>query len=193
MTATLWLITEGEADSKVLSSILEKKGIPVRVKEVRLAGSQKGVSRLAAQLETLIEATRIKAKPGDCIVVLHDADLQKRLHLHERAPYKKIAQICKRYRLSVTLTIAYDELEAWLLADASLAKWLGTKPTRFDDKPDAAARLNYLIDKAHPGLGWNKRYYDAVLKNIDASGDKLSDSMREALNTLRTLPCAQSP
>lgn len=194
MSPTLWLITEGKSDVRVMRRFLAAKRIIVQVKSIHPSGGT-GIPQLAIELETLLEAILKKKEDGDCVIVLHDAD---ELHPEPkpRDPYKRIRALCgrKKFKDEVTLIVAHDEVEAWLLADKSLCKWLKVKPYRnCDSVTQPSHELNRLIQKQHPRIKWNERYWDEILKHADASGDSLSPSMRGAFMTITTLPCTQKP
>lgn len=191
MIPTMWLIVEGDSDPKVIRRILEQKKIVVRVEPIFPELGGRGISLLAQNLETLIEYVLQRKKPVDCIVVFHDMDETTNLY---RKHYETIDSICasEKYRAEVTLITAKDEIEAWLLADEGLCKWLRVKPNKkCDSIKKPSQKLNELIRKRQDRMQWNSRYWDDILKHLDATGDKLSPSMRAALRRLRELPCTQ--
>jgi hypothetical protein len=112
-------MTEDPTDFQVVQALLKAKGLVLRVK--RIGDDQGGITRLADQLEGLIQET-LKIKPSeDCIAVLYDADESTEV---KQQAHQKIQQICERYRQQVVLIVAKDEIESWLLADTGLCTWL---------------------------------------------------------------------
>jgi hypothetical protein len=192
MMPTMWLIVEGDSDPKVIRRILEQKKIVVRVEPIFPEHGGRGVPLLAEHLETLINYAIQRKNPDDCIVVFHDIDETTNVY---RKHYETINAICgsEKYKALVTLITAKDEIEAWLLADEGLCKWLRVKPNKkCDSIKKPSQKLNELIRKHNDRMKWNSRYWDDVLKYLDATGDKLSPSMRDSLKRLMELPCTQS-
>lgn len=191
MIPTMWLIAEGESDAKVIQRILDAKNIAVKVNRVnpKFGG---GIPRLAQELEALIKSAMLKKKSHDCIVVFHDADnLQPMLPEHPKH-YKDIEKICIGYKKHVTRILACDEIEAWLLADEGLCKWLHIKPDdECDSREKPSQKLNEQIRKHNKKMKWNSRYWGDILKYLDATGDKRSPSMRDSLKRLLELSCTQ--
>jgi len=195
MIPTMRLISEGRSDAVILQKILDQKHIQVQIKSVTPSGGG-GIAQLAQDLEVLIDAIMKQKKHGDCVVVLHDADVTRPMSDSHRKHYAYIDNIClsQKYRDTVTLIIANDELEAWLLADTKLCKWLGVKPkTNCDSLEKPKDDLDRLIRKRSDNkMRWSERFWADILGNIDGTGDKLSASMRNALNLIKDLPCAKS-
>lgn len=185
MSGKIWLIVEDESDAKIVQKILSKKGLQVQVKPKPPVGGVGGISRLASQLEELIKTTRSDKEKRDCIAVLHDEDTYKQ---SDRTAYQQIAEICKRYAQDVKLVLAQDVLEAWLLADAGLCKWLDNKmkPQNWDNKPNAKKELETRLKKK--GIIYSGRYLDKILEHIDGTGDKFSPSLRTPSLTSKTRP-----
>jgi hypothetical protein len=179
---TIYLIVEDETDAEVVNAILKAKGISLNI--YRLGSG--GIFSLAKQLKDLIEIAKKKRKKGDCIAVLHDADIHKQ---PKRQAYEQIKAICKEYSSDVRLIIAHDEIEAWLFADEGFCKWLGIKAENADRLKHPSARLNSIIkDKK------GKKYSlirSQALTHLDGTGDKYSPSMQKAVAALIEADCLQ--
>jgi len=191
MITTMWLIVEGDSDPKVIRRILEQKKIAIRVQPIFPERGGGGIPLLAQNLEALIEYVIQRKRPEVCIVVFHEVDETTNVY---RNHYETIDAICgsEKYKALVTLITARDEIEAWLLADEGLCKWLGVKPNKkCDSIKRPSQKLNELIRKHNDRMRWNSRYWDDILKYLDATGDKLSPSMRDSLTRLLELPCTQ--
>jgi hypothetical protein len=172
---TMWLIAEGDSDPKVMQRILDEKGIVIKVKGIRPSGGA-GIPRLAEELEDLLNGAIKAKKLEDCIVVLHDADEFREMAEKHRQHYRDIDGLCRSDKFK-----------------EKLCKYLksGKPPSHCDSIEHPSEKLNSLIHAYNPKMGWNGRYWDDVLKNIDATGDKLSASMRAALKALFQLPCTK--
>lgn len=186
MSGRLWLIVEGKYDGDVVQAILAKHpnyhDLARRIEIVKPSGGSPNLSRLAAQVEKLIKS--IQRAKNDCIAVLHDQDANA--EPHRRKHYETIHQVCSRHS-HVKLVTACDELEAWLLADEGLCKWLEIKVRGWDEETKPSEKLASLVnDKfrlAYPGD------LDKILPHVDGTGHKKSDSLRDALAQLIDAPC----
>jgi hypothetical protein len=146
MAGTIWLIIEGQNDAEIVEAIVKHHYPHVHVEPLFPFGKNPNLSRLAAQIERLIKQALDNRQSGDCIAVLHDADLLSQPH--DRAAYDHIQKACKRYRKDIRLVLAKDEIEAWLLADAGLCKWLQIKAQNCDEMKQPSLHLAALLDKA---------------------------------------------
>lgn len=181
MSGTIWLITEDENDHKIVKYIVEEKlGFPIKVRQRK--SSAFGISRLAAQLRTLIKEVRELISENDCIVVLHDDDVNQRNRTH----YNTIRDICRSERVS--LIVARDEIEAWLLSDSGVAKWLKmTRVKTWNNDPKPSDDLKSLMNK-HYKLAY-PRELDRLLAEV--AGDGTNESFQDALAQLRNAPCVK--
>jgi len=182
MSGTIHLILEDKTDAQVVEALLKTHQISVRVRSLTPSGGSGGISRLAKDIERLIQTARNERKSGDCIAVLHDAD---EMVQPERKHYKAIAHICHRYK-DVVEVIARDEIEAWLLADAGLCHWLNKKPGNCDSMTQPSLELNSLVNKK---IGRNYSGSDRVRVLQHLNGQNHSPSLREALTHLENAPC----
>src|SRR5262245_4424718 len=108
----LFLIVEDQTDAEVIKVILDRQKRLVKVEPLPPGALAKGKSqgsihRRADQIEELIKTAISRRETGDCITVLHDADEYTR---SDDGPYRKIADVCKKYEDDVLLLIAHDEL-----------------------------------------------------------------------------------
>lgn len=179
MSGTIWLITEDENDYKIVKHIVEEKlGFAIKVRW--RSPTVFGISRLAAQLGTLIKETRKLVTGNDCIVVLHDEDVNQRNRTH----YNTIREICQSERVS--LVVAKDEIEAWLLSDSGVSKWLKmTRVKTWNNAPKPSDDLKSLMNR-HYKLPY-PRELDRLL--VEVAGDGINESFQDALVKLRNAPC----
>jgi hypothetical protein len=187
MSGAIWLITEDANDIEVVRVLLRAKKIFVDVHPLRPARKPGGISRLHEQLEELIQAAKGRKSARDCIAVLHDFD---QFSQPNRETYTRIKQVCERHEKEVVLVIARDEIEAWLLADSGLCKWLEIKPRNCDEKMKPSDELSSLV-QSKKKLKWQGADRAKVLAHIDGTGDKFSPSMQEALEHLKDAPCVR--
>lgn len=188
MSGTLWLIVEGVMDGAIVREIVKRRYPQVRVSVSEPVGGQPGVSRLAQQIETLIQQALKRKRKGDCIAVLHDEDMLVRPH--DRGDYQRIETVCTKYAADVVRVPAKDAIESWLLADEGFCKWLNVKPRNHDNKRKPKDTLISLLDKA--GKAKYREENAAVLfRHLDGTGDKLSKSLDDALKHLIDAPCTR--
>lgn len=191
MSGTLWLITEGKIDYQIIRALVRHHHPQVKVEPQFSTGSKPNISQLAKQIEKLIKTVQSKRKPGDCIAVVHDADMHR--NPTNRKEYNAIKEICEReeYRAEVVLIVIPDEIEAWLLADHGLCEWLGIKPTNYDDKPKPKDDLeSYLYKAGKPR--YRIENMPQILKHLDGTADQHSQSLRGALRHLQNAPCTRA-
>jgi len=181
MSGTIYLIVEEREDAKVVEAILLAKQIIVPV--YPLYPSHGSISRLTIELKDLIATAIAKRQPGDCIAVLHDADKFKEAR---RENYQRIQTICRRYSKDVVHIIAHDEIEAWLLADEGICRWLEIRQENQDSRQKPEDYLKSLV-KRKTGKDYSGPNRAKVRAQID--GNTLSPSLRQALNHLDNAPC----
>ena len=186
MSATIWLITEDESDKVIVEALVRKKGFDVKVARLKLSGGSGGISRLAHQLKRLINDAKGMKGPNDCIAVLHDAD--SHMQQANRQTYVEIERICKSEK--VKLILAKDEIEAWLLADSGVCKWLDIRPRNNDEESKPKERLDSLLKQKHE-MRYRERNQLEILAHLNGDGDTRSPSMREALQHLENAPCTK--
>jgi len=184
MASTIWLIIEGQNDGDIVRAILKCKYPQVRVSPLFPTGQAPNLSRLAAQIDKLIQQALVNRKPGDCIAVLHDAD-----HLSRptgRDDYKRIKNVCEQHRQDVHLVLAKDEIESWLLADTGFCQWLKIEAKNWDEIKQPSLRLASLLDKTgKPRYRLNN--LSKLLSYLD--GNSHSPSLQVALGYLENAPC----
>jgi hypothetical protein len=182
MSPSIWLIAEDLTDAE----IVDRRGLSIRVRLLTPEGNARGIFVLAAQLEKLIRRAIQGKKTGDCIAVLHDADIYTQ---PDRTAYERIRATCQRYQDTVALIVVYDEIESWLLADEGLCRWLGVRPQNCDSQAKPSDRLRTLLQRKR--MKWQGRDRQKVLEQIDGTGDRLSPSMQTALSHLEDAPCTR--
>jgi hypothetical protein len=183
---TIFLITESEKDYIVFKTILERRGHDVAVK--RLSDRKGSISELARDLRRLIQTALLERQRGDCIVVLHDADMQSHPFEEERKTYKAIQTICEtEFSGQVILILAYDEHESWILADEGFCAAYQQKPRNRDNEKHPSKILEDLLHKHNKR--WRVEDLESVLKPLNVTGDKVSPSMREAFEKLQECGC----
>lgn len=190
MSGTIWLICESKKDFHIVEAILKKRYPQVTVEPLFPRGGKSNLSRLTHQLERLIKDALEHHETGDCIVVLHDLDIQTRPH--DRADYQRIEQICTNHRRYVTRIEAMDEIEAWLLADTGFCEWLtNTRPQNWDERKKPSVTLDTLLNEAKKPK-FTIENMPKILLALDGTGDKHSPSLRKALEHLKDAPCTRS-
>jgi hypothetical protein len=184
MSRTLWLIAEDDTPDAVIRAIFGAKGFNTKV---HLLGQAVGISMLAQEINNLIAEAKKLRRPGDCIVVIHDAD---EMVQPDRRHFNTVKAACEKNRDDVLLIVAHDEIESWLLADAGLCRWLGKKPRNNDEQRRPSEILNGWLRKKK--LKWDRRRHrDEVLKWVDGTGDApaRSPSMKKAIERLQASKC----
>jgi len=179
---TIFLIVESKNDADVIQAILTKRNLALTVYPLTPIGGSPNISRLAEQLERLIATAKKLRQSGDCIAVLHDADIQTGRNELEQ---KQIQTICERFKMDVAHMRAADELESWLLADAGICEWFGIRRKNWDEQRQPSNTLEkYLKENARIRTGYDGKGRAAVLAHLAGNGDDHSPSMREASKML---------
>jgi hypothetical protein len=171
-----------------VAAILKRRYPRVRVQSLRPTGKKPNLSRLAQQIERLIQQALVNREASDCIAVLHDLDQFTRPNLKDRADYDHIKAVCSRYRKDVVLVVAWDEIEAWLLADPGLCAWLGIKPSNWDEARKPSEDIANFLDKAGKPK-YREGNLSRILAQLDGTGDQFSPSLKAALAHLDDAPC----
>lgn len=180
MSGTIWLISEDENDYKVVKAILKKLNLSIQVKWRSPSGRTPGLSRLAAELKQLITQAQKLRSGNDCIVVLHDEDLHRE---PKRDHYDKVRDICTAH--GVTLIVAKDEVEAWLLSDSGVCGWLGEPVRTWNGDSWPSNHLRSLMQSRYKMK--YPRDLDKLLIHINADG--INQSFKDALSELEKAPC----
>jgi hypothetical protein len=181
MKPTIHLIGEDDSDALIVQKILDKRGFDIRID---FTGGG-GVHNLLGQLEELISIAKKRLNERDCIAVLHDADEMQQT---DRQSYEKIKLICKREKIK--LIIAHDTIEAWLLADSGVCKWLKVRAKNWDTQKEPKNALDSLMKK-EKGKKYQGSGRTDLLSHIAGDGDQYSDSMKQALIHLKDAPCTK--
>ncbi|MCI0709826.1 MAG: hypothetical protein L0154_06655 [Chloroflexi bacterium] len=103
MTGTIFLIVEDQTDADIVRALLKAKDVDVKITPLLPSGGSGGLSPLAKDLEKLMKTAIARHNSGDCIAVLHDADLNIE---PTRNLYDKIKDICDRYNNDVVPVLA---------------------------------------------------------------------------------------
>ncbi len=180
MSGKIWLIAEDENDYRIVQAIIKARKVAVRVMWRSPTGKTPGLSRLAAELSDLIAEVNKLRSGDDCIVVLHDDDIHRE---PRRDDYNKVRNLCRKHK--VYEVIAEDEIEAWLLSDSGVCKWLDEVAKTWNGDPFPSDRLRSLMRERY-----RLRYprdLDKALKHL--SGDGINQSLQKALNHLDNAPC----
>jgi hypothetical protein len=184
MTRRLFLIVEDKTDVEVFKRFLELKNLShIKIE----AFGRGGISHLQKDLDNLLLTALAKRNPGDCIVVLHDADQQTG---ESRKIIAEIKQICKRYSNQGVLHLeARDEIESWLLSDEGFCKWLGIRAKNEDSQNRPSGRLKTLLNDK------KKKPYQAAGRQdvLNAlNGNCHSESFKQAFKQLEEAGCLGS-
>ncbi len=185
----MWLIVEDENDGTVIEALLQAKKFGIQVRVLKPTGRSGGISRLEKELKRLIQTALESRRSGDCVAVLHDADLRTQ---QDRAIYDRIRAQCAKHKQDVALIVAQDELESWLLADSGICKWLGIKPKNWDEQAWPSHTITEYLRKKDKGLRYEGRGRAELLKHVTGTGDKFSPSMAKAVKFLNKTSCMQS-
>jgi len=186
LSGTIYLIVEDQNDAKIVQTLINARGLSVRVRSLTPTGNMGGITRLVKDLDKLIQQAKSQKAANDCIAVLHDWDIHKQ---PDRTHYDRITETCSRYD-DVVQVIARDEIEAWLLADAGVCNWLGLKPQNRDNARKPKVELNHLLKKAGK-KSFEGRGIAEVLKHVNGTGVDHSPSMENALTHLENAPCVK--
>jgi hypothetical protein len=188
MTRRLFLIVEDKTDVEVFKRFLKLRNLSITVVPFHPKTGQAGLSRLRELLEGFIQTALAQRQPGDCIVILHDADEQTQPH--QREDYNQIKARCENYaNQSVHHLIAHDEIESWLLSDEGLCQWLGLTAKNQDKQRQPSERLSTRMNKQGKG-----RYTGPNRENVLAhlNGNCHSESFKQAFKQLEEAGCLGS-
>ncbi len=188
MSGGIHLIVEDQTDAEVVRAMLKARKIRVQVHPLIPTGASGGVSRLARQLEQLIQTALRKRQTGDCIAVLNDADEMSETN---RSSHNQIKATCRKYPRDVVLIVASDEIEAWLLADEGLCRWLSENPRNAStNERKPSERLERAV-KNKTGKKYSGRTRAQVLEKLDGTGERYNRSLQKALTHLHNAPCVR--
>lgn len=183
MTGTIWLLVESKSDAQIATKLIHVHFPNVGV-EYLLPSGQPSLSTLDRDLADLVTLARRGTPrrpfgPNDCIVVLHDDDHSQ----PERRHYTSIADKCAQY--GIVEVVAKDEIEAWLLSDTGVCRWLGARRVTCNTDTRPSDRLKSLMNdrkqQRYPGR------LDQLLPKI--TGDSNNLSFQSALDQLKNSPC----
>jgi len=182
LSGKIWLIAEAENDYRIVQAILKARKVAVKVIWRSPSGKTPGLSRLAEELSDLITEINKFRSGNDCIVVLHDDDIHRE---PRRDTYNQIRDVCRQH--GVYEVIAKDEIEAWLLSDSGICKWLGETVKTWNGEPHPSDRLRSLME------GRRQRYPRDLHKLLQhLSADGINQSLQDALKHLDNAPCVRA-
>ncbi len=187
----IYLFCEDITDGIVVQKLIQAKGLTADVEIRTPSGGKRGITHLAKDLRRLIASARPELKKlgkRSCLAVLHDADLTTDPRGHSQ---QAIKQIC--FAENVKLVVAYDELEAWLLADSGVRAWLNRPKSdarSHDGDKRPSSKLNQWLKRANkPSL--DNQMKEQTASHANGDGDSFSPSMKAALQQLLDAPCAK--
>jgi len=185
MTGTIWLLVESKYDAQIATKLIHIHHPNVGV-EYLVPSGQPSLSTLDRDLTDLVTfARRGKPQrpfgPNDCIVVLHDDDYSQ----PDRRHYTSITNKCAAH--GIVEIVAKDEIEAWLLSDTGVCRWLRARRVTCNTETRPSDRLKRLMrnrkQQRYPGR------LDQLLPNV--TGDSHNQSFQSALNQLHNSPCVE--
>ena len=181
MSGRIFLICEDENDTKVVQCLIDVLGFSVKVIARTPSSATPGISRLAAELISLVATARKEIRDEDCIAVLHDNDQKQ----PDRSLYDSIYEQCKREK--VNLIVATDNIESWLLSDSGISKWLNITRKTWNSDTHSKTELIRLMNDRYK-LKYS-RYLEKVLDH--AKADSTNQSFIDALKKLQNAPCVK--
>ncbi|MFZ2879966.1 MAG: hypothetical protein WA009_10550 [Phototrophicaceae bacterium] len=144
MTGVIWLLVESPNDGQILQTLIRHHYPDVAVEYLKPPGKP-SITTLDTNLSDLIQLARGGKPrrpfgPNDCIAVVHDDDHSER----DRRHHDRIAETCRSH--GVVEIIARDEIEAWLLSDSGVCRWLNTRQETCNTETRPSDRLKSLMN-----------------------------------------------
>ncbi len=175
------LIVEDDSDGQAVKTLAGKLRLPIQVDWLPAGG----VGNIKRKGESLIALARERVSDGrGCVAVLLD---QEGKDANCEEPHLTIRQICRRE--DVPLLLAVEALEAWFLADAGCAKWLGCKRPRNADKIPNPKKVIGRAYFRKVRRAYTRRARRILAQKADGSAPEHSPSLREAVAYLKQSPC----
>ncbi len=180
---TVVLIVEDDSDGHTLKALVERLGLAIRLDWL----PANGIGNIKRRGGLLIALARDRIRDGrGCVAVLLDRDGKD---VTRSEPHRTIRRLCRQEK--VPLLLAVEALEAWLLADAGCAGWLGiTSPSN----ADSVAHPKKQVERAYrrrTGRSYNRRARRILAEKADGSAPERSPSLRQALAHLSDSPCGE--
>jgi hypothetical protein len=113
---TIVLIVEDDSDGRVVQELLRPLAIPVRLDWL----PANGIGNIRRSGRRLIDLAKDRIGRRGCVAVLIDRDGRGAAR---QEPHRSIARECRAS--GVPLILARESLEAWMLADPGISRWLG--------------------------------------------------------------------
>ncbi|RMF37037.1 MAG: hypothetical protein D6759_02830 [Chloroflexi bacterium] len=180
---TVVLIVEDDSDGQALKALVKRLGLPIRLDWL----PAHGIGEIKRRGRLLIALARDRIRDGrGCMAVLLDRDGKD---VARSEPHRTIRRLCKQEK--VPLLLAVEALEAWLLADAGCAGWLGiTSPSNVD----SVAYPKKQVERAYrrrTGRPYTRRARRILAEKADGSAPEHSPSLRQVLAHLHDSPCGE--
>lgn len=178
------LIVEDDSDGQACRVLADRLGLPVTLDWL----PANGVGNIKRRGVQLIGLARDRIPEGrGCVAVLLDRDGKD---VTRAEPHRTIRRLCRQ--AGAPLLLAVESLEAWLLADAGCADWLGVgRPANADSLPQPKKDVERAYyQKTHRSYTRRARRLLADHANGSAAGHSLS--LQSALAHLGNSPCTAS-
>jgi hypothetical protein len=176
------VIVEDDSDGRALRTLAGKCGFAGVLDWL----PANGIGNIKRKGQTLIDLarTRLKEEPG-CVAVVVDGDGKDP---GRDEPHKTISALCRRAK--VPFVVACQAVEAWLLADAGVADWLGRSPARRPDTLKDPKREITRAFRRRTGRTYGRRIARAqVAEHADGTAATHSASLRTALTHMDRSGC----
>ena len=176
------LIVEDTADGQALRHLAEKLRLGIVLDYL----PAKGTGEIKRRGDMLIRQAKDRIEDDNgCVAVLIDRDSQSPEHVKRN---RAIQQHCRRE--NVPLLLAIEELEAWFIADAGCATWLGlSRPHNSDTVADPKDQVRRAYRKKTGKSYQQRKARIRLAQHCDGSGPERSPSMKNALDHLEKSPC----
>ena len=176
------LIVEDDSDGQACQALVKALGLDLRLDWL----PANGIGNIKRRGEQLIQLAwdRIRSSQG-CVAVLLDRDGKD---ITRSEPHRTIRRSCRR--AGVPLLLSIESLEAWYLADAGCAAWLGIRrPANTDSVPHPRQAVERAY-RRRARRAYTRRARRILAEKSDGSAPERSPSLRSALAHLVTSPCS---
>ena len=176
------LIVEDNSDGEACKALARAMGLGLRLDWL----PANGIGNIKRRGEQLIQLAwdRIRSSQG-CVAVLLDRDGKD---ITRSEPHRTIRRLCRQ--TGVPLLLSVESVEAWFLADAGCAAWLGLRrPANSDSVPYPRQDVERAY-RRRAGRPYTRRARRILAQKSDGSAPERSPSLRSALAHLVTSPCS---
>lgn len=175
------LIVEDDSDGQACLLLKERMGLKFDLEWL----PAHGIGNIKRKGEKLIGLARDRIQNGHgCVAVLLDRDGKD---ITRSEPHRTIRRLCRH--AGVPLILAVEALEAWFLADAGCAGWLGIAPLpNADTETNPKGRIKDAYYRK-TGRSYTRRARRILAEKADGSAPHGSPSLRQALSHLQNSPC----